>query len=388
MKNPVDIGLILIILFPIIKGFMTSYSSKNLKEDAEHFSSNIAFIISIFVGSYFTKKIFIERDLLIYEKIYNYIPFNIINFIEARPITLYIIVMPIMIFLSYFIINGLLKVINSISLFLILDGIEKFLKKRSDASKKIVGAIFRIPMAIGLLIIVVVALNIGSYFEISDGYQEALEKSIIFSKVNAEILTPISKSNFAQNIPNIINNSFKIEIKYDQSEDGKSASTNTRTIVYYNGITLEDGISSNEEINAFSRELVVDKATVKEKAQVIYEWVGANIEYDYSKAEKILRSDYSVESGSINTYYTREGICFDYSCLFATMCIANDIQVRIITGEGKSNDGWVGHAWNQVYDPVEEKWINVDATFYVGGNYFDSPIFNLDHRESEIAGEW
>ena len=34
------------------------------------------------------------------------------------------------------------------------------------------------------------------------------------------------------------------------------------------------------------------------------------------------------------------------------------------------------------------KWINVDTTFYISGDYFDSNLFDEDHIEEEIAGEW
>ncbi|NFF68539.1 transglutaminase-like domain-containing protein, partial [Clostridium sporogenes] len=73
---------------------------------------------------------------------------------------------------------------------------------------------------------------------------------------------------------------------------------------------------------------------------------------------------------------------------FIAMCRANDIKVRLITGEGFNGVSWVSHAWNQVYIPEEGRWINVDTTFYKGGNYFDTKRFDIDHRKSQIAGEW
>ena len=48
---------------------------------------------------------------------------------------------------------------------------------------------------------------------------------------------------------------------------------------------------------------------------------------------------------------------------------------------------YVGHAWNQIYLKDENKWINVDTTFYDAGNYFDSNLFN-EHKVENIAGEW
>ncbi|KAJ49331.1 membrane-bound protein [Clostridium tetanomorphum DSM 665] len=70
------------------------------------------------------------------------------------------------------------------------------------------------------------------------------------------------------------------------------------------------------------------------------------------------------------------------------MCRANNLKVRLITGQGFNGVSWVSHAWNQVYIAEENKWINVDTTFYKGGNYFNSKRFDLDHKDSSIAGEW
>lgn len=70
------------------------------------------------------------------------------------------------------------------------------------------------------------------------------------------------------------------------------------------------------------------------------------------------------------------------------MARANNMKVRLITGEGFNGINWVSHAWNQVYIPEGNQWINVDTTFYKGGDYFNSKRFQLDHRDSQIAGEW
>lgn len=383
LKNPVDIALIIVVLFPILKGIFTSFSSKDLKNQVEDFWSNIAFVVGIILGANITKKIYIVKAEGIYSTIYEKTPEVILTFIEKRPITIYIIIMPIIIFICYIILDLILKLINSVTVYLVLDGIQNFLKKKGEATKRIAGALFQIPTTICLLLIFVVALNLGVYFKINDNFTKAVEKSKIYDYVNNKVVYPISQTNLAQKIPTIINNSFKISV-----EESSETSGNQRVIIYYNGITLEEGVKSNEEIDAFAKDLVNKYENPVDESQAIYEWVGSNIEYDYGKAEKILRNEFDVQSGAINTFSTKEGVCFDYACLFAAMSIANNIKVRIITGEGKSDGEWVSHAWNQIYDPVKEQWINVDPTFYKGGNYFDSAIFNLDHRGAEIAGEW
>jgi hypothetical protein len=389
-KNPLDIILCIIVFFPLIRGFATSYSSKNLKNQIEDFWGNVAFIAAIILGSNVTKKIFINKEQGVYELIYSKIPQGGIAFLDKRPITIYIIIMPIIIFIFYVLIDFVIKLINSVTIYLILDGIQSFLKKRSQIVRRIAGAIFQIPTAASILIIAVVALNLGLYLNFSQNYTPYVENSIVYNYVNTTVVYPLAQSDLAKQIPNIINNSFKIstETSSDTANNSSDVSKDNKVIIYYNGITLEEGIRSNEEIDSFALELTKNEGNLLDKAESLYGWIGSSIEYDYNKADKILSNDFNVNSGTINTYYTRKGICFDYACLFASMCIANDIKVRLITGEGKSGGQWVSHAWNQIYDSSKDKWINVDPTFYIGGNYFDSPVFNLDHRKESVAGEW
>ncbi len=382
-KNPVDVALILIVLYPLIKGFLLKFSSKNLKSDIEEVSSYISFIAGAILGIDLTKKIFVIHQEGIYVEIYNYIPEKIITTLEGKPIFIYVLVMPIIIFLVYKIIGLIIELINNITFYPLLDGIEDLIKEKSGFIKRIIGLLFQLPKAIWYILLVTLVLNVSAIIGISDSFNEKLDKSIVYTSICENIINPITNSKFAQKLPNIINNSFKIVVKNDEPE---SLSNSGRTIVYYNGITLSDGIKSNEEINQFARELTKDKKSSAQKAKVIYNWVGQNIEYDYDKVEKILKNDFSVKSGAINTFYSRKGICFDYSCLFAAMCRANNIETRIITGEGFNGSNWVNHAWNQVYISEEERWINVDTTFYKGGNYFNSSIFKLDHRNAKIAG--
>lgn len=382
-KNPVDVALILIVLYPLIKGFLLKFSSKNLKSDIEEVSSYISFIAGAILGIDLTKKIFVIHQEGIYVEIYNYIPEKIITTLEGKPIFIYVLVMPIIIFLVYKIIGLIIELINNITFYPLLDGIEDLIKEKSGFIKRIIGLLFQLPKAIWYILLVTLVLNVSAIIGISDSFNEKLDKSIVYTSICENIINPITNSKFAQKLPNIINNSFKIVVKNDEPE---SLSNSGRTIVYYNGITLSEAIKSNEEINQFARELTKDKKSSAQKAKVIYNWVGQNVEYDYDKVEKILKNDFSVKSGAINTFYSRKGICFDYSCLFAAMCRANNIETRIITGEGFNGSNWVNHAWNQVYISEEERWINVDTTFYKGGNYFNSSIFKLDHRNAKIAG--
>ncbi|MGG7212228.1 transglutaminase-like domain-containing protein [Clostridium nigeriense] len=163
---------------------------------------------------------------------------------------------------------------------------------------------------------------------------------------------------------------------------------NTNVIVYYNGVTLEDGIKSLPEIDEKAKEIVENAKTDREKAKRLYAWIGSNIKYDFSKAEKALGPEGVTNSGAIEAWNTRSGICFDYACLYVAMSRAVGLGSRIITGEAYDGQNYGPHAWNQAYLEDEGIWINVDPTFYLSGDYFDNIDFNNDHLNAEIAGEW
>lgn len=177
----------------------------------------------------------------------------------------------------------------------------------------------------------------------------------------------------------------------DYIKNDSAPSDYLKKIVIYNGTTVEEGIRSNKEIDSKAVEITKDAYSDREKAKRIYTWVGANIKYDNEKAEIILSKNSSStgfpESGAICAYNTKSGICFDKACLYVAMARAAGLKVKLISGEAYDGKEYVGHAWNEVYLDDEDKWINVDTTFYDAGNYFDSNLFS-EHKVNTVAGEW
>ena len=94
------------------------------------------------------------------------------------------------------------------------------------------------------------------------------------------------------------------------------------------------------------------------------------------------------ESGAIITFNEKKGICFDFACLFTAMAKDIGLKSRIIVGNAFNGSEYISHAWNQAYLEDEEKWINIDSTFYNAGEYFDNYNFNEDHISEKIAGEY
>ena len=105
----------------------------------------------------------------------------------------------------------------------------------------------------------------------------------------------------------------------------------------------------------------------------VYEYIGANVVYDYDLAE-------SVESGYLpdpdRTIDMKKGICFDYACLAASMLRSQGVPAKLIFGYVEPDD--IYHAWNKFYTEedgwtlVEFKvsgkdWNRIDLTFYANG---------------------
>ena len=390
-RQPVSLILLLLFIYPIIIGFIYKFSSEHLKSAIGGVFQSISFLISLWLGIYYTKKVFITHDEGMYKKIYNNMPLNIIEFINSKPLVIYVLLMPLMILIIYSVINFVVSFISRITFYPLLDGIESNLRNKSVFFKRIMGAIFQVPRSVCYVIVITFVLNFLSLLNVTDTYNKYLEESQIYSYISKEVVIPITNSKLAKQLPNVVNNSFKIVVKdasVSQPNSQPNSQNNQKGIVYYNGVTLEQGVKSNEKIDKFAVDLVKGKSTTTDKARSIYKWVGSEVAYSDEKANRVLNNDLEVKSGAIPTFNSRTGICFDYACLYAAMCKANNIKVRIITGQGFNGSNWVSHAWNQVYIEGENKWINVDPTFLIGGDYFNTQRFNIDHKQESIAGEW
>lgn len=386
--NPITLMFLLIFLYPLVKGFLFKFSSYGLKGDVEATNKNISFVAALILGVYAGKKVFIFHEGGLYSVIFGLLPQSFVAFIDGNTLFVYAVILPVMILIIYKVLLAILNFISGLIIFPLIDSIERFLFTKKNILKRTAGAAFQVPRAACYVLVAAFAVNIFSIAVPNEKLSKQLEKSGVYNQICKGIIIPVTNSQLAKQMPEILNNSFKIVIKDTGTGEATNASQNSGTIVYYNGVTLAEGVRANAQINEFARNLASQEASVYGKAEVLYSWVGDNITYDYDKATRVLNNDFDVESGAIPAFETGKGICFDYACLYAAMCRANNINVRIITGEGFNGVSWVSHAWNQVYIPERGEWINVDPTFYKGGNYFDSIRFELDHEYGEVAGEW
>lgn len=141
--------------------------------------------------------------------------------------------------------------------------------------------------------------------------------------------------------------------------------------------------SNNEEIIELAKNITQYSTTSIDKAKDIYNWVSKNIEYDYDKYLRQVNKNYDNEYGALHTLRTKTGVCYDYSVLVAALGRSVGLQVKVIKGNFVNPYRNELHAWNEIYIPEEDRWINVDTTFAhsLGTNYFDNSDFYVDHEK-------
>lgn len=93
--------------------------------------------------------------------------------------------------------------------------------------------------------------------------------------------------------------------------------------------------------------------TDEEKALAFYNWIIANFEYDYDCYPLFQYFDVR------KTLQTKQGICFDFSHLFAAFCRSQNIPCYVVDGISRKNNA-DRHTWNRVY--YDGAWWNVDIT--------------------------
>lgn len=130
-----------------------------------------------------------------------------------------------------------------------------------------------------------------------------------------------------------------------------------------------------------ARQLTAGDSTDKEKAKDLYVWVGTHIKYDWKKYHLYEKKQVWEEQTPEDTFHSGEGVCIDYSRLYASMARSVGLQVKIETGLGYDGHGGYGsHAWNVVYLSARKKWVPLDTTWESsGGQWFNPPDFYKTH---------
>ena len=150
----------------------------------------------------------------------------------------------------------------------------------------------------------------------------------------------------------------------------------------------------NQELIDLSNLICQDINDDYEKVLRIHDWVCENIYYDYDwyygKTE-------NTEFFAIDVLHSKKTVCAGYANLLQALIQAQNIPCRQISGYalGLSTTGiWnetsaattgSNHAWNQAY--VNNRWVNIDATWDSGNDYEDGEYISgdMNHTYFDIS---
>ena len=135
--------------------------------------------------------------------------------------------------------------------------------------------------------------------------------------------------------------------------------------------------------NTILPQLSLSGKTTYQKVQAIYNWITANVKYDYSHMND---PTYLLQYTAYAAAVQKKSVCQGYANLFYRLANDAGVDCRIITGKAYNGTQTEDHAWN-IVRMEDEKYYCLDATWDAGlkpekYEYFLKGLtsFSRDHR--------
>ena len=114
--------------------------------------------------------------------------------------------------------------------------------------------------------------------------------------------------------------------------------------------------------NTILPQLSLGGKTTYQKVQAIYNWITANVKYDYSHMnDPTYWPQYTAYAAAVQ----KKAVCQGYANLFYRLANDAGVDCRIITGKAYNSDGTADHAWN-IVRMEDGKYYCLDATWDAG----------------------
>ena len=135
--------------------------------------------------------------------------------------------------------------------------------------------------------------------------------------------------------------------------------------------------------NTVLPQLSLSGKTTYQKVQAIYNWITANVKYDYSHlSDPTYLTQYTAYAAAVQ----KKAVCQGYANLFYRLANDAGVDCRIITGKAYNGTQTEDHAWN-IVRMEDEKYYCLDATWDAGSSpaeyqYFLKGLtnFSRDHQ--------
>ncbi|QHI71653.1 transglutaminase-like domain-containing protein [Aminipila terrae] len=342
--NLITILIIGIFVMPLLTGLLHPISSNRIQNSFLSILNSIIFIMGIILSFHLASGIFSGKQEGFPGLIYQLVPSAQNWLLRYRhDIAAYIIVL----FILLSIIVWLLEII-SIPLFRygivpLADKLSAGFSTMSSSLKRLLSVGWQLPKSVCMVLIFALLLNFYANYINNPNADKYINQSAAYQAINKSVLHPLLNTNMVKKLPVLFNDSFKKAQDDFVANNNDSSNPNywkVPVIKYFNGVTLDEAVKSNAEIDQKAKDIIGTEKDAKKKAYLLYDWISQNIQYDKNKAAVIVQNASHVDSGSIVTFAQREGICFDYSCLYVSMCQAAGLKVRFVTGLAYNGSEW------------------------------------------------
>lgn len=137
---------------------------------------------------------------------------------------------------------------------------------------------------------------------------------------------------------------------------------------------------ASSQVVSLAANLCKDQKTTNDKIKAVYDYVIANISYDYNLAKNV-SSGYVPDLDKV--LKTKTGICFDYAAVMTAMLRSEGIPTKMVFGY----TGSVYHAWISTYS-AESGWVT--ASIYFNGSEWKlmDPTFASTGKSSKKIMEY
>ena len=373
-----------VFVLPIIRGALNKFSRERISYALWSLLDGLTFILALGLAIYLTRGIFFNNEAGLFKQIYGYIPAELRTILYGRDVMVYLLVVPLILWLLRSILGLIIDPFYHHILEPMGNRLFVLLTSSGTILRSTLGALAQLPRAGVWVLVCALLLNFYIYYYPNPLLVQQMNASKVYQHIKTNAIQPLLNADLTKKLPVLVSDYFRPS----SNNPSPQSPGNVGVITYFNGVTLDEAVKSNSEIDAAARSIIGDEKNSRQQAYLLYRWISRNIEYDYNKAAQLSQNPDGMDSGAMVAFYTRTGICFDYASLYVSMCRAVGLKVRLATGLGYSGLVWGDHAWNQVYIPEEDRWVNVDCTFGVQGDYFDNSDFNLTHQYAQVRGEW
>lgn len=132
--------------------------------------------------------------------------------------------------------------------------------------------------------------------------------------------------------------------------------------------TVEQETAVDEKVKEVMESLALEGKTEYEKTKAIYDYICANVIYDYDNLED---GTYDLKHTAYAALINGTSVCQGYALLFYRLALEAGLDNRIIVGTGANQD----HGWNIVR--IDDKYYNLDTTWDAANVFGDDYYYFL-----------